>query len=341
MGRNDLVLAGDIGGTKTHLALFSHQASKLKIEFQKTFPSKAYKGLEPVLQEFVADAKTSFHLFQQQGRVRAACFGIAGPVVDGRVKTPNLPWVIFADKIAKGLRLELVSLLNDLEAAAYGIFTLRPHEFLSLNRGVRERPGNKALIAAGTGLGEATLFLKGKNYTPSASEGGHGDFAPRNDIEIELLRYLIGKFGHVSYERVVSGPGLFNVYCFLRDKGGFTEPDWFKEKLASAPDQSALISQSALAGEPEICVKAQDIFVSVYGAEAGNLALRGKALGGVYVGGGIAPKIKAKLGDGTFMRAFVDKGRYRELVSSIPVRVILNERAALQGAAYYAANHNG
>jgi glucokinase len=323
----ELILAGDIGGTKTHLAVFSFQDNNLKAEFEKTFPSQEYSGLEPILEEFFATGKHPI------GR---ASFGIAGPLVDGRVNPPNLDWIVDPLSLAKTLELPSVSLLNDLEAAAYGIFTLAPDEFLVLNEGVIRRPGNKVLIAAGTGLGETILFDDGKNYYPLASEGGHSDFAARNELEIELLRYLIGRFGRVSYERVVSGPGLSNIYDFLKDRAELGVPDWFAEKMAAAEDRSALISQAALAGEPEIAVQALNMFVSSYGAEAGNLALKGKAIGGVYVGGGIAPKMLNKLRDGTFMQAFNDKGRYRELVSSIPVYVVLNEKAALRGAAYHA-----
>jgi glucokinase len=327
MTLGELILAGDIGGTKTHLALFSFQNNDLKAEFEKTFPSQEYSGLEPILQEFFATGKHP---------IRRASFGIAGPLVDGRVNPPNLDWIVDPLSLAKILELPSVSLLNDLEAAAYGIFTLLPDEFLVLNQGVIRRPGNKVLIAAGTGLGETIIFDDGKNYYPLASEGGHADFAARNELEIELLRYLIGRFGRVSYERVISGPGLSNIYDFLNQRGEFGAPDWFAEKMAAAEDRSALISQAALAGEPEIAVQALDMFVSSYGAEAGNLALKGKAIGGVYVGGGIAPKMLNKLKDGTFMRAFNDKGRYRDLVSSIPVYVVLNDKAALRGAAYHA-----
>jgi glucokinase len=224
-----------------------------------------------------------------------------------------------------------------LEAAAYGISTLAPEEFLVLNEGVIRRPGNKVLIAAGTGLGETIIFDDGKNYYPLASEGGHADFAARNEMEIELLRYLIGRFGRVSYERVVSGPGLANIYDFLSERAGSRVPGPFADKIAAAEDRSPVISQAALAGDPEIAVKAMDLLVSSYGAEAGNLALKAKAIGGVYVGGGIAPKILSKLNNGTFMQAFNEKGRYRELVSSIPVYVVLNEKAALRGAAYHAS----
>jgi len=323
-----LVLAGDIGGTKTHLALFSVQGQKLRRERMQTYASQRYADLTPLIREFFSAEKPA---------IDSACFGIAGAVVDGVVKTPNLPWSVEVNEIHSALSLSSVALLNDLEAGAYGIFTLEDDEFCTLNQGVQHDSGNKALIAAGTGLGQSLLYYAGGRFHPLASEGGHGDFAPRTELEIEMLRYLIGKFGHVSYERVVSGPGLFNIYSFLRDQGKVSEPKAFAEQLGASNDPSALISHAALAGEVEICVKALDIFVSVYGAEAGNLALRGKAVRGLYIGGGIAPKILEKLKDGTFMRAFVDKGRYADLLGAIPVKVVLNDQTALQGAAYYAA----
>jgi glucokinase len=323
----DLILAGDVGGTKTQLALFSVRDGKLRREEERTFASQEYLGLVPVLQDFLGNHHTP---------IGAACFGIAGPVVDGKVKTTNLPWLVDSREIGKAFQLKSVSLLNDLEAGAYGIFTLDPQELFTLNEGESGRRGNKVLIAAGTGLGEATLYDDGRDYHPSASEGGHGDFAPTDETQIDLLRDLIKKFGHVSYERVVSGPGIKNIYDFLRDTCRLEEPDWLKQKMSAADDPSVVISQEGLAGSSAICVEALNLFVSVYGAEAGNLALRGKATGGVYIGGGIAPKILAKLNDGTFMRAFLDKGRYRELLSDMPVRVILNDQAALQGAAFYA-----
>jgi glucokinase len=325
-GKN-LVLAGDIGGTKTNLALFSVQGEKLHAESQRTFQSKRYSGLTPILKEF-GDTE----------RIGAACFGIAGPVVDGRVKTTNLPWIIDTEELRRTLKLDGVYLLNDLEASAYGLFTLEEDEFFTLNEGKMRQTGNKALIAAGTGLGQAILFDDGHHFRPLASEGGHADFAPRNELEIELLRYLMGRFGgHVSYERVLSGPGLFNIYRFLKESRGMEEPSWLTERLSAADDPSALISQTALAEEAEICVEALNLFVSMYGAEAGNLALRAKSVRGLYVGGGIAPKILDKLKDGTFMKAFLDKGRYRDLLAATPVQVILNPQAALRGAAYYAA----
>lgn len=328
MAPKGLVLAGDIGGTKTHLALFSIRGERLHAEKSRSFPSKQYAGLVPVLRDFLADDRHP---------IDCACFGIAGPVVDSKVKTPNLAWMVDRVELSDALKLDSVTLLNDLEAAGYGIFTLANDEFLSLNEGVIHGSGNKALIAAGTGLGQAILYDDGRHFRPLASEGGHADFAPRNDLEIELLRFLLGCYPHVSYERVLSGPGLLNIYRFLKEARGVLEPDWLAERLAAADDQSAEISKAALAHEAEICVQTLDLFAAVYGAEAGNLALRAKSVRGLYVGGGIAPKILAKLKDGTFMRAFRDKGRYAGLLAAVPVQVILNDQAALRGAGYYAA----
>jgi glucokinase len=332
MTPKDLVLAGDIGGTKTNLALFSVHGEKLRIETLEKFSSKRYSGLVPVLEDFLAEPHPA---------IEAACFGIAGAVVDGKVRTPNLPWLVDIEDLRRSLKLDGVTLLNDLEAAAYGLFTLEYDELFTLNEGTMRHAGNKALIAAGTGLGQAVLFDDGRRFYPSASEGGHGDFAPRNELEIELLRYLSGRFGHVSYERVVSGPGLFNIYRFLKDVRGLEEPPWLRERLDAADDPTAEISKAGLAGEAAICMEALNLFVTVYGAEAGNLALRAKAVRGVYIGGGIAPKILDKLKDGTFMRAFLDKGRYTDLLRATPVQVVMNDRAALQGAAYYAAFLSG
>jgi glucokinase len=330
MAARNLVLAGDIGGTKTNLALFSVRGEKLHAESARTFQSKRYSGLTPILQEF-GDSR----------HIEAACFGIAGPVVDGRVKTTNLPWIIDTEQLRRTLKLHAVQLLNDLEASAFGLFTLEDDEFLTLNEGEMRHAGNKALIAAGTGLGQSILYDNGQHFCPLASEGGHGDYAPRSEIEIELLRYLTARFGHVSYERVISGPGLVNIYHFLKEASGMAEPAALAERFAAGEDAGAVISQAALANEFEICVQALDLFATAYGAEAGNLALRAKSVRGLYVGGGIAPKIVAKLKDGAFMRAFTDKGRYTDLLRAVPVQVVLNERAALRGAAYYAAFLSG
>ena len=330
MSRNS-VLAGDIGGTKTSLARFSVNGDKLRIEAERQFPSKQYSGLIPILEEFGV----------HNNMIDAACFGVAGPIVDGCVKTTNLPWIIDSQVLRQALKIDTVYLLNDLEAAAYGVFTLENDEFYTLNEGLMHDTGNKALIAAGTGLGQAILYDDGRHFRALPSEGGHADFAPRNELEIEFLRYLLARFGHVSYERVLSGPGLFNIYRFLKESRGVAEPPWLAERFAAGDDPAATISTAALAKQAEICCTALDSFVSIYGAEAGNMALRFKSVRGLYVGGGIAPKILQKLKDGTFMRSFLDKGRYTELLAAMPVQVVLNPKAGLRGAAYYAAFLSG
>ncbi|MBI3000893.1 MAG: glucokinase [Deltaproteobacteria bacterium] len=321
------ILAGDIGGTKTNLALYSIEEGRLNLIAKRSFRSMEYPDFGSLLKEFLLDAS---------GTVTRGCFGVAGPVVGDQAETPNLPWVIDGRKLARSFGLSRVLLINDLEATAYGILNLGPGELVSLNQGLPEQKGNMAVIAAGTGLGEAILFWDGKGHRPFASEGGHADFAPRTALEIELLCYLTAHFGHVSCERVISGPGLWNIYCFLRDSNRFSEPPWLRNRLA-AEDPGQVISEVGLAGEADICVKALDLFASAYGAEAGNLALKAKAMRGVYVAGGIAPKIFSKLKDGTFVRAFTEKGRFTDFLSKIPVYLVLNEEAALQGAAYYAA----
>ena len=331
MSRN-LVLAGDIGGTKTSLALFSINGDKLRIEAEQNFLSKKYSGLSPILDEFRVRNNES---------IDAACFGVAGPVVDGHVKTTNLPWIIDSQALRAALKTETVYLLNDLEATAYGVFTLENEEFHALNEGTMHYTGNKALIAAGTGLGQAILYDNGRHFHALPSEGGHADFAPRNELEIELLRYLLKRFTHVSYERVLSGPGLVNIYRFLKEGRGMAEPPLLAERFAAGDDPAAVIATAALAKEAEICCAALDLFVSIYGAEAGNMALRFKSVRGLYVGGGIAPKILDKLKDGTFMRSFIDKGRYTEFLAAMSVQVVLNPQAGLRGAAYYAAVVSG
>ena len=322
-----MILAGDIGGTTTRLAVFEATGARLDLLAQADFPSGRYPGLEAILSEF---------LEKHPAVIEVACFGIAGPVRQGRVETPNLSWVVDGKRLAQLLGLDGVGLLNDLEATAHGALVLDPADLAVLNEGAACAAGNRAVIAAGTGLGEAGLCWDGKSYRPFASEGGHADFAPRDDLEVELLQHLRRKFGHVSYERVVSGPGLQNLYNFLRDSGRGTEPDWLVERLRRE-DPSAAIASAALEGSSELCVLALDRFVSNYGAEAGNLALKFLSTGGVYLGGGIAPKILPKLREPVFLESFTDKGRYRKILETIPVRVILNDRAALLGAARHAA----
>jgi glucokinase len=312
-----MILAGDIGGTKTHLALFDRDLSESAA--LEVYPSREQTGLEEMLAAFFSEHPAD---------VESACFGVAGPVRDGRVETTNLAWGVDAWGLARELGLESVGLLNDLEANAYGIAALVPADFAVLQQGDPRATGNAAVCSAGTGLGEAGLYWNGEQHRPFACEGGHTDFAPRSDLEVELWRFLAAEFGHVSYERVCSGMGLVNVYRFLVAVNG----------AAPAVDlDAAMISQAALDRSDDTCVRALDLMVSIYGAEAGNLALKIMAAGGVYLGGGIAPKILPKLSDGTFVRAFADKGRFSSLLEDIPVRVILSEKAALLGAARYAA----
>jgi glucokinase len=327
-----MIIAGDIGGTKTNVALFESDGSSLgKVVVQKSFPSGKYDSLDSIVDEFLAEHRPE--------RVSHACFGVAGPVVGNRVETSNLAWNVSGETLATTLRVGHVELINDLEATAYGIEVLQPSHLYTLNEGAGGGPGHRALIAAGTGLGMAGIFFDGRHYHPMASEGGHVDFAPRNEREFELLLYLKEQLnGRVSYERVVSGMGLYNIYSFLRDRKIFEEPEWLAEEIR-AGDKSAAISKAALAERAKIAVETLDMFVAIYGAMAGNLALLLKSSGGLYVGGGIAPKIIEKLKDGNFMRNYVDKGRMSGLVESIPVRVILDDKTALYGAALCALIH--
>lgn len=343
-----MILAGDIGGTKTNLALFDWKTERVEPERLQTFFSADFGSFEEVLAEFLKPppAPSAEALGEPEPRdvsaaetpaIRAACFGVPGPVLENRCRTTNLPWLVDGPALAKRFQIDDVRLLNDLEATAHGLLVLTPAETVPLNEGAPPPARSAmALIAAGTGLGEAILFWNGQRYQPMPSEGGHADFAPNSDLEIELLRHLRASYLHVSYERIVSGPGLHAVYEFLRDTKK-NEPTWVAERLKTG-DPAAIIAQIGLGGEAEICVQALDLFVSIYGAEAGNLALKALALNGVYLGGGIAPKLLTKLQEGTFMRAFTAKGRYKRLMSTIPVRVITNDQAGLLGAASVAAS---
>ncbi|HST53676.1 MAG TPA: glucokinase [Pyrinomonadaceae bacterium] len=324
-----MIIAGDIGGTKTNVALFeAEQEDLVRVVAVQSFPSGSYGSLDAILREFIAAHRPE--------NLTHACFGIAGPVVDGRVETSNLAWHVSGEKLAETLGIKSVGLVNDLEATAYGIEALRPEQLYTLNEGDGSRAGHRALIAAGTGLGMAGIFFDGQRFHPMPSEGGHVDFAPRNEEEFRMLVYLREKLGgRVSYERVLSGMGLFNIYSFLRDTGYADEPAWLAEEIASG-DKSAAVSRAGLSGKCDLAVKSLDIFVELYGAMAGNLALLFKAVGGLYIGGGIAPKIIEKMKDGTFMQNYSDKGRMSGLVNSIPVRVILDDKTALYGAARYA-----
>src|SRR5580704_3676848 len=322
-----MILAGDIGGTNARLAFFDVLNGHFRLVSASVFPSREYAGLDQIVSKFVDTTKL---------HPDAACFGVPGPVRNGRVETSNLPWVIESTRLADELNLKKTVLINDLEANAWGIATLDAEDVVSLNQVKGNPVGNQAVISAGTGLGEAGMYWDGSQHRILATEGGHSDFAPRNELEMDLFRYLSGRYGHVSYERVVSGPGLVNVFHFLRDSGHGTEPQWLTDEMAHG-DPAAAISRAALDGKCGLCEQALDLFVSVFAAEAGNLALKIMATGGVYLGGGIAPKMLAKLSGPLFMHAFVGKGRMQPLLEGMPVKVIINDKTALIGAARCAA----
>ncbi|UCH08394.1 MAG: glucokinase [Deltaproteobacteria bacterium] len=323
-----MLLAGDIGATKTNLGIYSPEKGAREPLVESTFPSPEYPSLETLAREFLDSADVT---------VDSASFGVAGPVIKGQAKTTNLPWVIDEVQLRKTLHLNSVRLLNDLEAIAYGVPIVGPEDLHTLNEGAAILGGTLAIIAPGTGLGEAFLTWNRTRYQAHASEGGHADFGPTSPIELDLLQYLHDKFGHVSYERICSGQGLPNIYAFLKDRGYAVEQDWLAEQLKAGDDPTPVIVNAALDKERpcELCIAAIRIFVSVLGAEAGNLALKVLATGGVYLGGGIPPHIIPALEDKDFMESFTGKGRFSELLSRIPVHVIMNPKIALIGAAYY------
>ncbi len=324
-----MILAGDVGGTKVDLALYDFVEGKLQLMKEQRYPAPKYPGLEAVIREFI-----SAHA---QGKtIAAASFGVPGPVRGGRLRLTNLPWDLDSHQLSINLKIEHVFLINDLEANGYGVPELSADQIYTLSEGDPGAAGNCALISAGTGLGEAILAWDGRTHTPMASEGGHCDFAARNEIEIALLQYLRRELnGRVSWERVVSGIGLKNIYAFLRDDQKMEEPAWLRDRM-QREDPNAVIGECGENGTSELCSKTLEIFVASYGAEAGNLALKALSNGGIYLGGGIAPKILKTMKNGLFMQAFVDKGRLGNLLQQMPVQVLLESRTALIGAAAYA-----
>jgi len=320
------ILVGDIGGTKTTLAVAHPQRSPRDLLTVETFPSGEFASLEEIVARFLAGNDRVFD---------RAVFGIAGPVREGKVRTTNLPWIVEEERIVESFGFSSVRLINDLEAMAYGVPHLGPPDLLVLNHGKPLEGGTMAVIAPGTGLGEAFLVRDGLRYRPHPSEGGHADFAPKTLLERELWVYLNGTFGHVSYERVCSGPGISHIYDFLKENSYGDEPSWLAQQLADAGDATPVITSAALDGTRpcELCVRVLDEFVSILGGEAGNLALKVLAMGGVYLGGGIVPRILPFLRKAVFMRSFRDKGRYTDLMDRIPVYAILVPDVALLGAA--------
>ncbi len=322
-----MILAGDIGGTSTRLALFEQSGDRERIIIEKVYSSPAHAGLEEIVRKFITEHPSN---------ITAAAFGIAGPVRNGRVQTPNLAWIVDSVVVARALELESVRLLNDLEANAWGIAALADSDFVTLQAGTPGVTGNQAVIAAGTGLGQAGLYWDGAQHRPFATEGGHGDFAPRDDTEMRVLAFLLKDYDRVSVERLISGPGLHNIFRALQGIAG-RSADAALDALLAGDDPAAAISRAALSNSHPIAVQALDLFVRLYGAEAGNLALKMMATGGVFIGGGIAPRIIGKMTGGPFIEAFLAKGRMRALMEAMPVKVILNDKAALLGAARFAA----
>jgi glucokinase len=325
-----MLLAGDVGGTKTKLAIFSEEKGPREPLAEKTFPSKEYSGLDAIVQDF---------LDQVDVEVDRASFGVAGPVVENRVEVTNLPWIVDADELRQTLGLSSVQLLNDLASLSNGVLLLEPDELHTLHEGTHDPTGAIAVIAPGTGLGEAFLTWDqdDNRYRPHASEGGHTDFAPTTPRQIQLLRYLWARHEHVSYELVCSGMGIPNLYAFFRGGRYAEEPDWLAEELAAADDPTPVIAKAALNDEREceLCTLTLNTFVSILGAEAGNLALKVMATGGVYLGGGIPPRILPALQQERFLEAFHSKGRHTDLIKRVPVHVILKPEVALMGVARY------
>jgi len=321
------MLAGDIGGTKTNLAIFSLEAGAHTPLIESTFPSSRYDSLIAIAGEFLS---------QVDYTPTVASFGVAGPVIEGEATITNLPWRMSEAKLAEALGLDSVHLLNDLVAIANAVPILEPDDVHTLNQGSSVQGGAIGIVAPGTGLGEAYLTWDGGQYHAYASEGGHADFAPTTARQTDLLRYLQQHRGHVSFESVCSGKGLPNIYNFLKDTGFAPEPDWLALELTSAADPTPVIVNSALGhNPPELCRATLETFVEILAAEAGNMALKVLAAGGMYLGGGIPPRILPLLQAGQFMEIFKNKGRFSALLGKMPVHVILNGKAALFGAARY------
>lgn len=322
-----MILAADIGGTKVNLALFRWENNHLERVNEAKFESRKYSGLEAILDEF----------FQKdRPRIERAGFGVAGPIREGRCDVTNLPWVVDVESLKRQLKLEAVWLINDLAAMACAAPFLPDSELEELQEGRKEEDGRIAVVAAGTGLGQAFLLPDGMGrFLPLDSEGGHCDFPPRNELEMELLQFLNQKYGRTSIERVLSGPGLYNIYQFLNERYSYEELPWLIQEIEEG-DPGGVITQNGLERKSPACEKALEMLVSLYGAVAGNLALQFMTRGGLYIGGGIAPRILSVMKSGLFMESFHSKGRFKSFMREIPVKVILNDKASLQGAAHYA-----
>lgn len=325
------VLVGDIGGTKTGLAVAQTIGDKVQLDHERRYPSRDYASFDALLRHYCDDTGATCDV---------AALAIAGPVKDGRSRTTNLPWDVDALGIRKGFGLLAVRLLNDLEAVAWGVSALGTDELAVLHPGDPHSCGNICVVAAGTGLGEAGMYWDGERHHPFATEGGHTDFAPTDEVEFALLQFLQRTYKRVSWERVASGTGIVNLHAFLLEWRRAQIPAWLREEMA-AGDPSAAVARAATEDKCPICVEAMDLFARLYGREAGNMALKHLALGGVYLGGGVAPKNLDLLRERGFVAAFLDKGRMRPVMEQIPVWVILEQRTPLFGAARFMARGSG
>lgn len=321
-----MILAGEIGATRTRLGAFETAGRRLQCVVEKVYKSQEHSSLAEILPLFIRGEGIPVH---------SACFGVAGPVRGGCSKISNLPWVIDSKELAQQLKLASVGLLNDLEAYAYGIDALDLKDFITISEGSDDAEGNRAVISAKTGLGVAGLYWDGFRHHPFACEGGHADFAPKDALQTDLLVFLQKKYGRVSCERILSGPGIRQIYEFLRDTKKAEEPAWLREQIGSTSDPSPVISQLGLEGKAAICEQTLSIFVSIFGAAAGNCALHYMATGGIFIGGTIAAKIEKKMREPEFMQAFLDKGRMEALLKDMPVKIVVNDNCGLMGAARY------
>ncbi|MCA9873091.1 MAG: glucokinase [Anaerolineales bacterium] len=325
-----MLLAGDIGGTKTVLALFATESHTLQSQYEVTFWNRDFDSLEAVILAFLRETTAP---------ITSACFGVAGPVVQGRAQITNLPWVIDATAVQDAYGFPQVFLLNDLEAIASAVPYLTSADLVTLNEGIPEPQGALAVIAPGTGLGEAFLVWNGRAYQAHPSEGGHVSFGPTNTEQMQLLTYMLSRFNHVSVERVCSGSGIPNLYGSLRQSGRYKEPDWLRQALVEAIDPTPVIVEAAIENNEPICVATLDLFLDILADEASNMALKVLSTGGIYLGGGIPPRILPQLQQPRFMEVFTNKGRFSEMMQKMPVHVIRNPKSALYGAAYYGLNH--
>lgn len=321
-----ILLAGDVGGTKSSLVLFQIANGQLAVLKEGNYPTKDYKSFIELVRTFLGEKFPSMD---------GVCLGVAGPVYQGKVQGTNFPWEITVEEIRRGLQVKWVSLINDMEANAYGLSALQ-HKDLEILKSGSDTAGNAAVISSGTGLGEAGLFWDGARYHPFATEGGHCDFGPRNELDIELWRFLHLKYGHVSWERLVSGPGICDINDFLRLHQNTPEPEEFLKKNVK-DDRAKAITTAALKKSDPICVETLELYFRFLAAEAAQLALKTKATGGIYIGGGIVPKILKGINKELFHKNFVRSGRMNPLLEKVPVRVVLNEKTALLGAAFYGA----